>query len=239
MNNLQVIERENQRVMTTAVLAEEYGTTTDVISKNFNRNKERYAEGKHFYCLEGEALKGFKLTSGQNDDSLLKVNKLYLWTEKGALLHAKSLGTDRAWEVYDILVETYFKKQIDPFEGISTEMKALILQDKKIQAVSVRVDKLETTMTVDYEQQLELERIRKSRAVVILCGMDSNAYKTISGKVFRSIGHDYKEYFKINAYGNTPVARFEEAKQYLKNWQPDNNLQLEINQVNREQIKAS
>mgnify|MGYP003375821141 FL=1 len=34
MNELTVIERENQRVMTTAVLAEEYGTTNDVISKN-------------------------------------------------------------------------------------------------------------------------------------------------------------------------------------------------------------
>ena len=52
MNELTVIERENQRVMTTAVLAEEYGTTNDVISKNFNRNKERYIEGKHYYCLD-------------------------------------------------------------------------------------------------------------------------------------------------------------------------------------------
>lgn len=238
MNHLTVIEKENQRVMTTAVLAEEYGTTNDVISKNFTRNKERYIEGKHFYCLEGEELKDFK-ADGQIDEQLKFATKLYLWTEKGALLHAKSLGTDRAWEVYDILVETYFKKQIDIFEGISTEMKALLLQDKKIQIVESRVDKLENTMTVDHEQKLELEHIRKSRAVAILGGMNSGAYKTISGKVFRSIGHDYKEYFKINAYGNTPTARFEEAKRYLKNWQPDNNLQIEINRVNRENDKAS
>ncbi|MDR1208858.1 MAG: hypothetical protein LBK41_00865 [Clostridiales bacterium] len=38
-----------------------------------------------------------------------KLNKLYLWTERGALLHAKSLNTDKAWEVYDRLVETYFR----------------------------------------------------------------------------------------------------------------------------------
>nr|WP_019292877.1 hypothetical protein [Lactococcus petauri] len=38
-------------------------------------------------------------------------NQLYLWTEKGALLHAKSLGTDEAWDMYDILVDTYFKVQ--------------------------------------------------------------------------------------------------------------------------------
>lgn len=34
---------------------------------------------------------------------------LYLWTEKGALLHAKSLNTDKAWEVYDYLVDFYFR----------------------------------------------------------------------------------------------------------------------------------
>jgi len=27
----------------------------------------------------------------------------------GALYHAKSIGTDKAWEVYDMLVETYFR----------------------------------------------------------------------------------------------------------------------------------
>lgn len=41
------------------------------------------------------------------------LNKLYLWTERGALLHAKSLNTDKAWAVYEQLVETYFRvKQI-------------------------------------------------------------------------------------------------------------------------------
>lgn len=46
MNELTVIERENQRVMTTAVLAEEYGTTEKRISENFSRNAERYVLGK-------------------------------------------------------------------------------------------------------------------------------------------------------------------------------------------------
>jgi hypothetical protein len=36
---------------------------------------------------------------------------MMLWTEKGALLHAKSLNTDKAWDVYNELVDTYFRKQ--------------------------------------------------------------------------------------------------------------------------------
>lgn len=52
-------------------------------------------EGKHFYCLKGDELKAFKSKSG-NSGFAPNRNKLYLWTEKGALLHAKSLNTDKA-----------------------------------------------------------------------------------------------------------------------------------------------
>ena len=233
MNQLTVIERENQRVMTTAVLAEEYGTTEKVISNNFNRNKERYTEGKHYFVLEGEALREFLQSSNLGMQNQDKIRTLYLWTEKGALLHAKSLGTDRAWEVYEILVDTYFKKQPNLLEGISTEMKALLIHDKQIQEVRSDVTLLKNTMTVDHGQAREIECIRKSRAVTILGGIGSNAYQQLSSKVFRAIGHDYKEFFNINAYSNTPVAKFAEAKHYLKNWAPDNNLQLLINAANR------
>lgn len=108
MERLQVIEKNGERVLLTSQLAESYGTTAKVISNNFIRNQERYTEGKHFYCLEGEVKREFCNRHQIEDGS--KATKLYLWTEKGALLHAKSLGTDKAWEVYDYLVESYFKK---------------------------------------------------------------------------------------------------------------------------------
>ena len=46
--SLQVVETNNQRVLTTAQIAERYETGTDLIQRNFNRNKERYTEGKHY-----------------------------------------------------------------------------------------------------------------------------------------------------------------------------------------------
>ena len=104
--NLQVVETNNQRVLTTAQIAEQYETDVNVIQRNFQRNKERYTEGKHYYCLTGNVLREFKAT-GQIDVSP-NLNKFYLWTEKGALLHAKSLNTDKAWEAYEVLVDTYF-----------------------------------------------------------------------------------------------------------------------------------
>ena len=49
--------------------------------------------------LEGSEKLDF-LNHHQIGDGLKHAVKLYLWTEKGALLHAKSLNTDVAWEVY-------------------------------------------------------------------------------------------------------------------------------------------
>lgn len=146
MNGLTVTEYKDIRVLTTQQIAEAYGTNTDTITKNFNRNKDRYAEGKHFICLEGQELKDFK-TNGQIDLSL-KINRLYLWTEKGAFLHAKSLNTDVAWEVYDRLVDSYFKKKV-----------SAIPQGKELLALAV----LEAQKTI--EQQNEQIKEMKPKAL--------------------------------------------------------------------------
>lgn len=118
IENLQVLEIEGQRVLTTKQIAEAYGTTSDVIGYNFRYNKNRYIEGKHFISLEGEELRHLKDTTIEFQRSLMRVKKLYFWTEKGALLHAKSLNTDKAWEVYDYLVDFYFRAKETPSEEI-------------------------------------------------------------------------------------------------------------------------
>ena len=109
MENLIPMEWNNQRIMTTKTLAECYGTDEENIKVNFNRNKNRFTEGKHNYKLEGNKLKEYKnlITNSKQDDK--RTQSLILWTERGALRHAKILDTDEAWEVYEELEETYFK----------------------------------------------------------------------------------------------------------------------------------
>lgn len=114
MQNLSVTEYEGIRVLTSKQLAEAYGTTPDVIGYNYRYNRERYKEGKHYIMLEKQALREYKITNVEIQRSLPKISKLYLWTEKGALLHAKSLNTDKAWEVYDYLVDFYFRVKEKP-----------------------------------------------------------------------------------------------------------------------------
>lgn len=107
-SNVPQIKFNSQLILTTEQLAEFYETTSDVIKKNFSNNKDKFVEGKHYYLLEGNQLKAFK--NQVNNLHLVdkRTSHLYLWTKRGASRHAKMLGTDQAWDVYDELEENYF-----------------------------------------------------------------------------------------------------------------------------------
>lgn len=148
MTDIQVIEQQGVRVLTTAQLAECYGTNRKVISYNFNNNKSRYEEGKHYICISGEEKRDFCNRLEIHDGSEKAAN-FYLWTERGALLHAKSLNTDKAWEVYDQLVETYFraKKAQIALQNLSPQTQAMINLEIRQNELESRVNDLERRIT--------------------------------------------------------------------------------------------
>lgn len=226
MNDLQITEYKNIRVLTTQQIAEAYGSDTRVISNNFNRNKERYIEGKHYICLEDGEKREF-VDHHQIDDGSKKASKLYLWTDKGAFLHAKSLNTDTAWEVYDRLVDNYFnkKKPMSPVEMMRIQLG--MIDDHE-----GRIADLEQNMTIDYGQQMSLGDIVNRVVVDALGGKDSNAYHEIGRKVFAECNRDLKHYFNVNARNNVPKKKFDEAVDYVKNWQPCTNTRIMIQDCN-------
>lgn len=154
------IEQCGQRVLTTAQLADAYGTTTKTITDNFSNNKERYIEGKHYYCLKGDELKAFK----NQPENFGLVNKrtscIYLWTERGALLHAKSLNTDKAWEVYDFLLDTYFRvREQAPVIPYADNLLLLHQKQNELENLVHSLENLVTSFKGEYESRMEkLER---------------------------------------------------------------------------------
>lgn len=244
MSNLQVLESK---------------TTTNAID---SREIAEMLEMKHYQILE--KLEGTKTVKGiiptltdhnfvvsdyfqesSYKDASGKENKCYLFTKMGCEFIANKftgekgiLFSARYVKRFNQMEETIQNTRPNLFEGISTELQAILMQDRKIQFVETRVDKLENTMVVDHGQGKELQTLGKARVMATLLGRESKAYKdkTLSKKVFTAIWHDYKDYFNINSYHNTPVARLNEAKEYLKTWVPSNNLQIEINMVNRGEI---
>lgn len=221
MNDIQIVEYNNIRVLTTQQVAEAYETEQQIITNNFNRNKERYFEGKHFICLKGDELREFR-AKNQND-VLPNANKLYLWTQKGCLLHAKSLNTDIAWEVYDRLVDNYFV----PAKQLS-QVDMMRIQLGMIDNHEDRITNLENNMTLDYGQQRVLEDAVNKTVIDVLGSKESNAYKEIGKKVFAECNRDLKHYFNVNARNNVPKKKFDEAVEYAKNWKPCTNTMMLI-----------
>ena len=124
-------------------------------------------------------------------------------------------------------------------DGISPELKAVIVVDKRVTAVENKVSHLENTMNIDYSQQRKLKSLAKEVVVNALGGLDSKAYKhrtengeRISAKCFSRFWHDFNDYFDINAYVNLPRVRFDEAVEYINKWQLPINMQLEIEKIN-------
>lgn len=131
-----LVEWGGQVVITTAQLAEVYGSTADNISDNFNRNKDRFTPGKHYIMLEGENLREFKNYSAESGLVSKNARQLYLWTRRGASRHCKILGTDKAWEQFDYLEENYFDRQ----EGKQQTLPLTLQQ--QIQTIAKGTDEL-------------------------------------------------------------------------------------------------
>jgi hypothetical protein len=151
MYNLIPIEYKDQRVLTTQQIADSYGTESKNIHMNFSNNRDRFIPGKHYYILEGEELQEFKRST--NDIGVAQnVNKMYLWTEKGALRHAKILDTDEAWQVYEMLEDTYFRaKQLT--QPMSVEdliiMQAKSMKELKAEVKQLKADTSQAKQTVE------------------------------------------------------------------------------------------
>lgn len=146
MNEITIVEYQDQRVLTTNQLAEVYGTVVNNIKNNFANHKERFIEGKHYYCLEGESLKVFKNEVNNIDLVAPKVNKLYLWTEQGASRHCKILDTDQAWQQFDILEETYFRaKEVMPkLNNLSPQLQILINMEIEQNKMKEQIQEVKT-----------------------------------------------------------------------------------------------
>jgi hypothetical protein len=109
-----VIVYQGQRVITTELLAQVYGTESSNIHDNHRKNPLRFEKGKHFFKLEGEELRDLKKSLTGIFPVSGNLRHLTLWTERGAARHAKMLDTDQAWSVFDKLESAYFEAKDAP-----------------------------------------------------------------------------------------------------------------------------
>ncbi len=98
-----------------------------------------------------------------------------------------------------------------------------------------RIKNLESNMVIDYGQQQTLRQHVNKAVLNALGGKCTEAYAYISKVVFAEYNRDLQDRFKVNSRNNIPRKRYEEAIDYVDNWEPKTNTKLRIDEYNRQQ----
>ncbi|AWB17230.1 ORF6C domain-containing protein [Clostridium botulinum] len=239
----------NKRILTTKQLAEVYQCNETQIQQNFNNHSDKFILNKHYFLLKGNDLRDFKHNI-DNIEVAPNVNKLYLWTERGANRHCKILDTDKAWEQFDNLEETYFRvkeKNLPPMsiEDILIEnlqqMKDVKQQLNQVNYTALEAkhaseenkEKLEEfpLFTIDSK---ELSKVVSKIAIKCLGGKGTPAYKELNRKVFSDIYKQVWREFDVTSCAAIKRKYLEDAKKFISEYKLPRALANEIETLNNQ-----
>lgn len=131
-----------------------------------------------------------------------KINKCYECTKLGCDTLANKMTGEKGILFTARYVKKFNEMIEDPYKGISTELRAILMLDKKQQEIEKRVTGIENKMTIDYELAENLRNAISTRAVYLLGGKYTDAYKKLSKKLFAEFHKGLKTSFKVNSYKN-------------------------------------
>ena len=121
-----------------------------------------------------------------------------------------------------------YQKQLSPQEMMRIQLG--MIDDHED-----RIKNLESNMVIDYGQQQTLRQHVNKAVLNALGGKDTEAYAYISKVVFAECNRDLQDRFKVNSRNNIPRKRYEEAIDYVDNWEPKTNTKSRIDEYNRQQ----
>lgn len=121
-----------------------------------------------------------------------------------------------------------YQKQLSPQEMMRIQLGMIDDHEDRIKS-------LESNMVIDYGQQQTLRQHVNKAVLNALGGKGTEAYAYISKVVFSECNRDLQDRFKVNSRNNIPRKRYEEAIDYVDNWEPKTNTKLKIDEYNRQQ----
>ncbi|KOY64160.1 ORF6C domain-containing protein [Clostridium sporogenes] len=227
------VEVNGERVLTTEQLGEVYEVEEVRIRQGFSRNQDKFQEGKHYFKLQGEELKQFKREYLK--DTSLKLNSLMLWTERGANRHCKILDTDKAWEQFDNLEETYFRVK-NNLPKLSRELQAILMLDNKTIEIEEKVTNLENNIPLFNVECKELQALVRKVGIKVL-GYKTPAYndRSLRTKVYSDIQGQLRREFGVTRYEAIKRKQLNKAKEILENYTVPVYLKEEIFNINNQE----
>ena len=114
---------EDKKAMLVKDIAAIHGKTVKVINQAINMNRARFKDGIDIIDLLNVKNSVVNLIDlGFNQNSINRSNNIYMLSERGYAKLLKILEDDKAWEIYDELVDNYFNMR----QTIKTNNKTLV-----------------------------------------------------------------------------------------------------------------
>lgn len=181
-------------VLTTEMLAQAYEVEPHQIRQNFKNNRERFVEGKHFFTVTNGELRDFRLQVESFYSQISpKVRSLTLWTERGAARNAKMLNSDRAWDVFELLEETFFR---------------VVRKESESRPLAEDMVLPPADAPISPSDQSILQSVVKAKI--------ASLPEELRGKgLFPQIWSRFNNHFRLGSYKQLPQCRMAEAVTYL------------------------
>lgn len=130
--------------------------------------------------------------------------------------------------------ETQFRLPTNLAEMSTMFYSVMEDQDKKIEEQSEKVNFLINLSGLTSPRNKELTKTRNKKIIQVCGGSESNSYqdKSLRSKLYNELFKSYRHRFDVNQYVDTPMKRFDEAKDYINNWYPPFELKDEIEKAN-------
>lgn len=170
---------------------------------------------------------------------------MYYMNRDGFTLLAMGFTGSKAMEFKLKYIEAFNKmEQIvrqelpqTPEEKLELTMQVTSRLNKRVDKAEEHIDFLMNKSEIDSTQRYKLKHARDKKAVGVLNGKDSNAYKdkALSRKTFRSLEREFKETFVISRYEDLRKEDFDRAISFINNWYPPFALRQEIEAKNAQE----
>ncbi|RGM23372.1 phage regulatory protein [Ligilactobacillus salivarius] len=228
-----VIMHDKQVVTTSLALAEVFEKKHQHVLRDIDALKDVSNFGQMFF-------------ESNEPDSYGRNRRIYFMNRDGFTLIAMGYTGSKAMEFKlkyieafnqmekKIKEETQFRLPTNLAEMSTMFYSVMKDQDKKIEEQNEKVNFLMNLSGLTSPRNKELTKARNKKIIQVCGGSESNSYqnRSLRSKLYNELFKSYRHCFDVNQYVDTPMKRFDEAKEYINNWYPPFELKDEIEKAN-------
>lgn len=230
---------EGKKAMLVKDIAEIHGRPVKAINQSIERQIKRFKTEVDILDLKSNNFAVTLSDLGFNQGQINASKHIYLLSERGYSKLLKILEDDKAWEVYEELVDNYFNMRSEQKRLPNTReaIQQLLLQG--VEEVNQRVDVMEERLS-NVEENAKLDtgdynviskRVKKRvYEVARAYGLNVKQSKLLS-PLFKDINGGIKRIANVDARTQLCKKHYHMVMDYINDWEPATATRYEIKQM--------